>query len=386
MRRWLRGMVVAFAVVLFAAPLQLSAPPAHTFTPRTLVDLAGRSVTIKQPPQRIFLAQPRHFYALMALLEDPTQRLAGWNYPLAATDPDIAPLLEQQWPALKRLPALQRLPSQEINTEALLSEKPDLVVLPLSQRRQIEGSPLARLLDKTATPRIYIDFNQRPLVNASRSLKVLGKALGADQRASQLTALIEQRQRLIRRRLADLQSFPTVLVAITPGIKVDCCRTNIKHGFDDIVTAAGGRNIAQHLPTANSLLSGEWILRHPARFIISTARQSAGPGGVRMGAGVTPADVRHDLNALVQQLPGWQTLPAVRHRRLMAIWHGFHQGPFALIDLEQVAKWLHPQRFADLDPHADFNVMLGAAAPAFRHATLSGSMQRTPYPPTGISQ
>tara|TARA_R100001369_G_scaffold66760_5_gene94070 strand:+ start:110904 stop:111647 length:744 start_codon:yes stop_codon:yes gene_type:complete len=74
--------------------------------PKTVTDLAGRQVTLSAPPSRLFLTQPRQFYTLTSLLDNPTEHLAGWAYPLAVFDPSMAQRFTTQWPALAQLPTL----------------------------------------------------------------------------------------------------------------------------------------------------------------------------------------------------------------------------------------------------------------------------------------
>ena len=35
-----------------------------------------------------------------------------------------------------------------------------------------------------------------------------------------------------------------------------------------------------------------------------------------------------------------------------AIWHHFYNSPFNVVAVQAMAKWFHPQLFADLDPRA----------------------------------
>ncbi|WP_340147053.1 ABC transporter substrate-binding protein [Halomonas sp. PA16-9] len=233
--------------------------------PKQLTDLAGRQVTLSAPPSRLFLTQPRQLYALASLLDNPTEHLAGWAYPLAVFDPSMAQRFTTQWPALAQLPTLSHAPTPQLDSEALLNLAPDLVLFDLSRASSVEGSPLAQLLDELGIAYLFIDFNRHPLENTPKSLALLGQVLNATPRASAMIALIEQRLARIDRRLADLPaSPPTVLINVAPGVKVDCCRTNLRNGLADLVARAGGDNIADALaPGASATLSNEWVLSPP---------------------------------------------------------------------------------------------------------------------------
>ena len=38
----------------------------------------------------------------------------------------------------------------------------------------------------------------------------------------------------------------------------------------------------------------------------------------------------------------------------MAIYHQFYQSPYHFVAIQALAKWIHPDKFKDLDPQATF--------------------------------
>jgi iron complex transport system substrate-binding protein len=44
----------------------------------------------------------------------------------------------------------------------------------------------------------------------------------------------------------------------------------------------------------------------------------------------------------------------VQNGRVHAIWHQFYNSPYHFVALQQIAKWMYPAEFADLDPDAGF--------------------------------
>ncbi|TVP44548.1 MAG: ABC transporter substrate-binding protein [Halomonas sp.] len=353
--------------------------------PKQVTDLAGRQVTLSAPPSRLFLTQPRQLYSLATLMDDPTTRLAGWAYPLAVFDPAMAQRFASQWPALDQLPALSLAPTPQLDSEALLNLAPDLVLFDLSRAGSMEGSPLARLLDELGIAYLFIDFNRHPLENTPTSLALLGEVLNATPRANAMVALIEQRLASIDQRLAELGEAsasepPSVLINVAPGVKVNCCRTNLRNGLADLVSRAGGSNIANALaPGASATLSNEWVLSHPPDIIINTAGQWSAGDGVRSGLTVNAQDIAQDLQHLSQSLPGWAHLDAVQNGQFYALWHEFHQGPFAIVALERIAQWLHPELFSDLDPAATFDALLPTTPALSRDGQFWGEI--TPSKP-----
>lgn len=79
------------------------------------------------------------------------------------------------------------------------------------------------------------------------------------------------------------------------------------------------------------------------------------PGGdwVNLGPGADAQEGHARLQRLMQR-PAYRTLRAVREQQVYAIWHPFYDNPYYFIALQRVAKWLHPELFASLDPEATF--------------------------------
>ena len=74
---------------------------------------------------------------------------------------------------------------------------------------------------------------------------------------------------------------------------------------------------------------------------------------VLLGYDAKPAAVQARLAALAAR-PGWRDMQAVRERRFFSIYHQFYNGPYFVVAIQAMAKWLHPEAFADLDPVQTF--------------------------------
>ncbi len=79
------------------------------------------------------------------------------------------------------------------------------------------------------------------------------------------------------------------------------------------------------------------------------------PGGkwVGVGAGADVPEARRKLAALMER-PAFTGVKAVRDGQVHAIWHQFYNSPYQFVAIQQIAKWLHPDLFADVDPDATF--------------------------------
>ncbi|MNR46535.1 hypothetical protein D3C85_1655160 [compost metagenome] len=73
--------------------------------------------------------------------------------------------------------------------------------------------------------------------------------------------------------------------------------------------------------------------------------------GVGPGANLTQA--AHKLAAYPKR-PAYAGITAKRNHAFHAIWHQFYNSPYQFVAIQQLAKWFHPELFADLDPDATF--------------------------------
>ena len=54
------------------------------------------------------------------------------------------------------------------------------------------------------------------------------------------------------------------------------------------------------------------------------------------------------------QRPAYAGIKSQDNQAFHAIWHQFYNSPYQFVAIQQMAKWFHPELFADLDPDASF--------------------------------
>jgi iron complex transport system substrate-binding protein len=74
---------------------------------------------------------------------------------------------------------------------------------------------------------------------------------------------------------------------------------------------------------------------------------------VWLGYDMSEEKAREQLTGLMQRT-GFPELKAVKDNSVMAVYHQFYQSPYHFVAVQALAKWLHPEKFADLDPQATF--------------------------------
>ncbi len=325
----------------------------------TVTDLAGRQVEIPARVQRIILGESRLLPAL-AILErgDPTARLVGMQDDLRQLDPSTYAQFRTVAPKLDDIPRLGRSSSETFSVERAIGSIPDLAIFgveghgPGAQSRQVIDA-----LEAVGTKVVFIDFRADPLVNTPRSIEVLGKALGRQAEAEAFNAEWRRQLALVTDRLAEAKpDRPSVFLESRVGFAEDCCDTMARSMMAHFLEAAGAENIgAALLPGATGKVSLEQLLAHQPRFWAGTAvgrpgaEQQPGHPRIVLGTGASEAMARESLAAALAR-PGVQELDAVKQGRVFAIWHHFYTSPFNVVAVQALAKWLHPDLFADLKP------------------------------------
>jgi iron complex transport system substrate-binding protein len=333
-----------------------AAPPGST----TVTDLAGRRVTLRAPVRRVILGEGRQLYLVAALdTDDPLQRLVGWRPDLAQADPDTHAQYVAAFPKLAELPVFGRVEDGGFDVEQAIALQPDVVILNLDHQRAADD---ARLIDKLAAAGIavvYIDFRHRPVENTEPTLRLLGTLLDRSERAEALIAFSAAQLRRVTDVIAAQQPVrPRVFIERIGGYSPDCCLTFGDENFGRYVEMAGGQNIARALlPGTFGQLNPEQVLAaDPQHVVVTSANWEAYvPGGHWIGVG--PGADLHEAARKLQgftQRPAYTGIAAQRGRRFHAIWHQFYNSPYQFVAVQHLARWFHPELFADLDPDAAF--------------------------------
>ncbi|KWI28821.1 ABC transporter substrate-binding protein [Burkholderia stagnalis] len=338
---------------------------AHADT-RTVTDLAGRQVRIPARVERVLLGEGRLLPALAIVDgDDPTRRLVGMMGDFEQLDPASYAQWLERFPRLKDVPRIGRSQAGSFSDERALALRPQVAIFGLGGGHgpgERDRETLARL-EAAGVAIVFVDFRHDPLANTTRSVALLGQVFGAPQRAADFNALWQQQFDLVRTRLkAARPAAPTVFLESRVGLSDDCCET-MTGMLGRLLDAAGGENIAKgRVPGEHGTLNPEYLLSRQPDVYIGTAIGSAltlqsAPRRIALGAGVTRDAAVQSLDRALQR-PTIAPLRAVSERRAYAIWHHFYNSPFNVVAVQALAKWLHPDLFADLDPRRTFDTMV----------------------------
>lgn len=320
---------------------------------RVITDLAGRQVSVPDHVSRVILGEGRLLYTLAALQpENPFAHVVGWRGELIEYDADTWALYRAHFPQAADLPIFGKAAAGEFSVEQALALKPQVIIFDRAAYAPLRAQRALDLLEAAGVTVVFVDFLTKPDQHMAPSIRVMGQLFEAEERASALIQLRQQALAAVAERLPEQR--PRVLIETAAGLH-DCCRSVGDDNLGRVIRLAGGDNIAtQRIPGVFGTLSPEWVLVNNPDVVIMTGGdwQQFNPKAIPMGYGASSRAARQAMQALVSERPGWSGLRAVRDGRVYALWHQFYNTPYQFVAIQQVAKWLHPEAMADLQPDA----------------------------------
>ncbi|MDS9470164.1 ABC transporter substrate-binding protein [Paracoccus sp. MBLB3053] len=343
------ALTTAFCAVQFSAAFA---------DPLTLTDIAGREVTIEAPAERIILGEGRQIYLLGALeRENPFARVVGWREDLLQADPDTYAAYAAKFPQLKDLPTFGGFKDGTFDVEQAAALKPDVILMNLESKAATEDAGYDKKLSELDIPIVYVDFREDPVAHSVKSMEIIGKLVGKEDKAKEYLDFVDQQMKRVTDVIAQSEiTRPMVFVDRAGGYSDDCCMTFGNGNFGEYIEMAGGTNIAKDiLPTTFGTLNPEQIIAaNPDQVIVTGGQWDAYvPGGAWVGVG-PGSDVKlaHEKLEALTKRTAMTGIKAVETGNFHAIWHQFYDNPYYFVAVQQLAKWLQPELFADLDPEA----------------------------------
>ena len=279
------------------------ATPRATSYPLTVKDDAGRSVTLARRPQRIISLAPSTTEILFAVgLGD---RIVGVdtfsNYPPAATSK----------------PQISNYSSTDL--EQVVAATPDLIFAAGITRPDIIAAFEARGFT-------VIVLDPADVSGVLNNLSLVGQVADVNAEAAKVRGDMETRLAALTAKLRPATTKPRVFFELDPD---QYFTVGPKSFIDDLITRAGGTNIAADAGTPYPKLSTEQIILKDPEVIILSDEIA--------GASVESVKAR----------PGWAGISAVKAGRIVAIDPDLisRPGPRIVDALEKLAAALHPELF-----------------------------------------
>jgi iron complex transport system substrate-binding protein len=322
----------------------------------TVTDITGRQVEVKSPVNKVILGEGRQIYFVAALDTDaPFKRVVGWRDDFEKADLDGYKDYLAKFPDIAKLPTFGGSKEGTFDIEQAVALAPDVMIMNVEAKTATDDAKLTEKLAKVGIPVVFVDFRDKPFENTEPSMRLIGKLFGKEARAEEFIAFRKEQIDRVTERLAKANpAKPLVMMERAAGYTDDCCMSFGNENFGKMVEIAGGTNLAgKIIPGTFGVVNPEQIIAANPDHVIATGSnwELYVPGGawVGVGSGADEAKARDKLAALMKR-PAYTGVKAVQNKQVHAIWHQFYNSPYQFVAIQQIAKWLHPELFKDLDP------------------------------------
>lgn len=304
--RAFRVFVLAVCLIIACSPIT-SAPRAPSPAPTssadalTATDDRGHELSLRFAAMRIVSLVPAATEIVFAL---------GKGARLVAVDEF------SDYPSEAR--TLTHLGGVEISAEAVIAQRPDLVVVPTYL------SSLAAL-DNSGVPSFALE--PADLEGVYRDISSIGALIGARDRAKALVADMGARLHAVADKARAATTHPRVLHEIDSTNPAQIYVAGPHNFIDAMITMAGGWNVAADATESFPKFSPEQIVaRDPEVIVLSDAKYGATP-------------------AVVAARPGWNVISAVRRGAVYPIDDDLVSrfGPRLVLGYEAYLRLLHPE-------------------------------------------
>ncbi|MDO5722733.1 MAG: ABC transporter substrate-binding protein [Actinomycetaceae bacterium] len=367
-RRFLASLVVGALTTVSLAACSSSQPAAEegSNTPSAdtgaqelvITDIEGREVKLPKQPERIVLGEGRGLFVTSLLdKENPLDKVVAMGSDLKSNVPDFYSRLEEKVPAVKDVQDIGSIKKGDVLAETITSLNPDVLIMSLDQYKAAEASGMLQQLDGANIPYLVTDFRVKPLENTTKSVELYGKVFGKEDQAKAFNETWQTTVDRVKATTEKVSERPTVLVWRAAGL-LDCCATWNDANISELVNFAGGKNIGDDVIEGEAGdLTAEKVIEVDPQVIIatggdwSTKKTKAGDPAqfAAAGYGIDEATAKDTLNKLVENQAGFDLLQAPKNGDLHNIWHQFYNSPLNYVALAQIAKWIHPDQYEDVD-------------------------------------
>ncbi|MBI2845403.1 MAG: cobalamin-binding protein [Chloroflexi bacterium] len=300
-RKIILGWLLISSLLLMGCAAAIPQPTPTPLGILTIIDDAGRSVTITGTPQRIVTLAPNLTEIVFAL--GLGERVVG-----VSDFSDYPPEAQN----------IQSVGGFPLNIELIVSLEPDLVLA--AGITSLED--VARLEELGMTVLYLVPTDVEGILD---SILTVGRAAGAENEAEELVSGLRAWLEEIKSRVAQTDSSPRVYYEIDATLF-----TGGPGSFThELITLAGGENIAAGTTTPFPQLSAEEIIDADPEIIIFSHAKYGG----------TVEEIA--------SRPGWDTITAVQNGAIYPIDPDLvdRPGPRIIDGLEALARLIHPKLF-----------------------------------------
>lgn len=338
----MKRMLIAIAAGLLASASQ-------AFAEIKVTDVKGREVTLEKPAERVVLSfYYEDFLAVVgpdALDKVVALSLSTWK----DWRPNQFAAYEKALPKLSSIPDVGNTEDSTFSVEKVIAAKPDLVILAAWSYDALgEG---VKQIEAAGIPVVTLDYNAQTVEKHVLSTEVLGKVMGAEERAAKLADNYKA-------AMADIDARIKAAGPTTGKVYVELAQKGageVGNSYGDsmwgaLIDKLGGVNIAKGQIGNWGPLSPEYVLaQKPDLIFLAGSEWVNKPQSVQVGFGADPKVTRERMAGYLDR-PGWSELPAAQHGGVHAIYHGGARTLSDFVYAQYIAKQLYPDAFKDVHP------------------------------------
>ena len=336
-----------FAKIAVGVVALLGAAQAHAEI--QITDVEGRKITLEKPAERVLLGF--NFEDFIAIVGDHAMdRVVAISRPVwKGWRPNQYEAYVQQIPEIEALADVGDTEGGTFSIEAAIAAHPDLAILAAWQFRALGKN--VEQLEQAGIPVLVIDYNAQTLERHLRSTRVIGQAMGTEDRAEKLATLYESYfEDTLKRTKGAKETQKKVYVELAKKGPSEVGNSYANGMWGGLIDLLGGDNIANGQIEGWGPLSPEYVLASkPDVIFLAGSEWLSSPGAVPVGFGADLGMVNERISAYLTRV-GWSELPAIKNGEVYALYHGGARTLSDFVYMRQIAKALYPAEFSDVDP------------------------------------
>ena len=351
-------LIVSMLIAACGGPSETKKDTAQNNKPIEITDVTGRTVTLKKPAERVVLqwsGAGGPFFTISALMgKDTPKVIACMDTSLQEYRADMWKHFTAEMPELAKIPVVGTIGDKTFSVEQVISLNPDVIFIPVDLKEQYESDAEPKL-DAAGVQTIYIDYHAEKLESHQKSIEAIGKALGKEERAAEISKFYTDRVTRVLDRVSKINKpKPTVYLEVGMNGPEEFGNSfSSNYSWGALATMAGADVITKDVIKKTSPINPEFILeKNPDIIMIMGSYWPKKPTSMRLGFEATEASSQELLKAFTTERQGWSELKAVEDKQVYSAHHGLPREVFDAAVFEYLAKTFYPEEFEEVDPEA----------------------------------
>jgi len=327
-------LIASMLIAACGGPSETKKDAAQNGKPIEITDVTGRTVTLKKPAERVVLqwsGAGGPFLTISALMgKDTPKVIAGMDTSLQQYRADMWKHFTTEMPELAKIPEVGTVGDKNFNVEQVVALHPDVIFIP-------------------------VDYHAENLEKHQKSIEAIGKALGKEERAAEISKFYTDHVTKVLDRVKTINK-PKPTVYLEVGMKGPEEFGNSFSGnysWGALATLCGADVITKDIVKRSTPINPEFVLeKNPDIIMIMGSYWPKNPTSMRLGFEANEAQSQELLKAFTTERQGWSDLKAVENKDVYSIHHGLPREVYDAAVFEYLAKTFYPEEFKDVDPEA----------------------------------